>query len=1366
MAFDNDVNVNLSFGTDVRGSLTLGDLETPLPFVQDLPFPPRSKESFRKALEERVSLKYEGTNWDAATWGETFMGPELSHDLWRDPFLARSIVEPVLPNAEGEVGFREVTVEIDEVSPVYDHALRQYVRNDQAMGILQGHEADVVATGTGKAFEEASSGLWMEELKSGNLPRIVASGLDGGLFGRLADQEEENLDDEIETVETGTSISGPEGGEASGAELKYEDILGGLWVVEENEDGQEVKDDQSMDKSTENIETERFSQEKYILEDLDRVDHGAESGSATSIQSESDIEEIPDARANTSQNQASKDSKNGSKADGKPTNEWAVMSGIPDLQSAYKEIKGSMAMHFPFELDRFQKEAICNLEMGRSVFVAAHTSAGKTVVAEYAFALATKHCTRAVYTSPIKTISNQKFRDFSGKFEVGLMTGDVQIRPDAPCLIMTTEILRSMLYKGADLIRDMEFVIFDEVHYVNDADRGVVWEETIIMLPPHCSIVLLSATVPNVEDFAGWVGRTKRKEVYVSATSKRPVPLEHSLFYSGKLYSICQGDKYTSDGLRKAHLEFKRKNAMPLSKKEIETLEAEGRYINGSNSHRGRGFSDRGGRGRGGPSRGGGGGRRGGGSGGGGGRGGGGRGNVDPTLFAVYRMETIGGGGRQTRDLLQLLEKKDLLPTVIFAFSKKWCDHASRELGRMDLTTSKQKHEIHTFCEKALSRLNETDRQLPQILRVKELLKRGMAVHHAGLLPIMKEVVEMLFCRGLVKVLFATETFAMGVNAPARAVVFNSLRKHDGQEFRTLLAGEYTQMAGRAGRRGLDKVGTVIICSGEELPEEIDLRKLLKGRGLKLTSRFRLTYSMILNLMRVEDLKVEDMLKRSFAEFHAQKAQPGHMAQVEKAENAVKNLQTKGWPECYRKCSREIVQNYHRLTQSIRDFNEKKRLVATLLSQRKIQEALKPGRAILVSDPESGLLAAGVILGVPEDGPGFRGKSVASTSSNHSDKKFQVLSLHRRGPWEKDAIGENAEKELGLEFGGRILRKSSLVGKNANGWGALPQYDKQAGSSFRLAEIDPMCIVQVFKEKVATDCEDILHNRESPHLAAVIKKLRDLEDKVAKDRITVVEVKLQGLALPHQMKRRQECIKELLQTPCHRCSCLVEKYSIIHTEHILKERLGALKHKMSDATLKQMPEFQNRVKVLEDMGYVDETGTVKLKGRVACEINSGDELVATEMIFTGLLTELEPEEAVALVSAFVFQEKTQKNPQLTRRMQEACQSLYDLCLSCAMSQQDHGLDLDPVQHCEETLNFGLVEVVYEWAKGTPFKEICGLTSIMEGSIVRTIVRLEQACREMMDAARVMGNTSLFVKMQQASALIKRDVIFAASLYVS
>ncbi len=234
--------------------------------------------------------------------------------------------------------------------------------------------------------------------------------------------------------------------------------------------------------------------------------------------------------------------------------EWAHIIDVNLDFPEFSTLVPDLAIEFPFELDVFQKRAVYHLEQNESIFVAAHTSAGKTVVAEYAIGLAMKHMTRAIYTSPIKALSNQKFRDFKEKFEdVGILTGDVQIRPEAACLVMTTEILRSMLYRGADMIRDVEFVIFDEVHYINDLERGVVWEEVIIMLPAHVTLILLSATVPNTKEFASWVGRTKQKDMYVISTLKRPVPLEHHLFVERDVHLIVDGSKkFLPNGYKKA----------------------------------------------------------------------------------------------------------------------------------------------------------------------------------------------------------------------------------------------------------------------------------------------------------------------------------------------------------------------------------------------------------------------------------------------------------------------------------------------------------------------------------------------------------------------------------------------------------------------------------------------------------------------------------------------------------------------------------------------------------------------------------------------------------------------------------------------
>lgn len=560
--------------------------------------------------------------------------------------------------------------------------------------------------------------------------------------------------------------------------------------------------------------------------------------------------------------------------------EWAHIVDVNKDIPNFHELVPDVAREWPFELDTFQKEAVYHLEGGDSVFVAAHTSAGKTVVAEYAIALAAKHMTKAIYTSPIKALSNQKYRDFRHTFDdVGILTGDVQISPEASCLIMTTEILRSMLYRGADLIRDVEFVIFDEVHYVNDLERGVVWEEVIIMLPEHVTLILLSATVPNTYEFASWVGRTKKKNIHVISTAKRPVPLEHYLWSGKDKHKIVDSNRrFLEPGWKAADEIMSGRDKLKAQKAADAQAQAQGQR--GGQQGRGRGQT---------PSRGNG--PRGSAQRGGAPQ----RGRGQPAPRGTGNIARTGrGGGRTTAaqdkniwvHLVQHLRKENLLPACIFVFSKKRCEENADSLSNQDFCTASEKSLIHMFIEKSLTRLKPEDRVLPQVLRLRELLSRGIAVHHGGLLPIMKEVVEILFAKSLVRILFATETFAMGLNLPTRTVVFSGFRKHDGKGFRDLLPGEYTQMAGRAGRRGLDTVGSVIIVAPgrDEAPPAGALRRMILGDPTKLRSQFRLTYNMILNLLRVEALKIEEMIKRSFSENATQALLPEHEKQVQLSE--------------------------------------------------------------------------------------------------------------------------------------------------------------------------------------------------------------------------------------------------------------------------------------------------------------------------------------------------------------------------------------------------------------------------------------------------------------------------------------------------
>ncbi|GBF97557.1 hypothetical protein Rsub_10158 [Raphidocelis subcapitata] len=1087
--------------------------------------------------------------------------------------------------------------------------------------------------------------------------------------------------------------------------------------------------------------------------------------------------------------------------------EFAVRGGVEDLPTAWTALKAKgLAMEHPFELDTFQKEAVVHLERGEQVFVAAHTSAGKTVVAEYAFALATAHCSRAVYTSPIKTISNQKFRDFSGTFEVGLLTGDVQIKPEAPCLIMTTEILRSMLYKGADVIRDVEFVVFDEVHYVNDQERGVVWEEVIIMLPPHVTIVMLSATVPNVMDFADWVGRTKGRVVYVSATSKRPVPLEHSVYFGGELYTVMRGDLFIPEGVRRASAAAKKRSDSAPS--------GGGR---GGAAARPTGRGDAAGPNRGGGRGGGGGGGGGPGGGGGGGRGYGQRGGSADAARRQVQGFSRGGGpnsasGRaaeraQLAELLALLRGRDLLPAAVFAFSKRRCDAAADALGGLDLTTAAEKHASHVFVERCLSRLAEGDRKLPQISRLRELMRRGVAVHHAGLLPIAKEMVEMLFCQGYIKVLFCTETFAMGVNAPTRTVVFHSLRKHDGKGFRNLLPGEYTQMAGRAGRRGLDAVGTVVVAAWEEVPGEAELRSLLTGRGVSLESQFRLTYSMILNLLRVEDLKVEDMLRRSFAEFHAQRAQPERVAELEAGRHQLAAYASAEWPPCVLGCGRGEVERYAALCGRIDALAAS--VTDAVMASRAAHQALTPGRAVLLRQPGSGLTELALFVGAPDmaselfaspddafgpaigkmargggGGGSFGGAGAAGAGGGGGggaaspERRLWFLALHAGGPLDPPAATDGAKQaaaaaSLDEEFAGFVLKGGRAASAAAALPGPLPRYGEAGGHSYMLLEAPARAVQGICRAKVRIEPAEVL-GAGGRGLAAALRELRRIAAAAAAaggDPETLDprgDFKLTDLSLTQRLADWSAALSARAALRCHGCPGTAPQFALVRSEGALRRRVEALAHELSDASLQQLPEFHQRVQVLRDLGYVDPADdTVTLKGRAACEINSTqDELVSTEAVFRGLLAGLAPEEAVALMSALVFQEKSDVEPSLPPALAAARADLEALVRSLADAQAARGLPVAADEYLRAVVHPGLMEVVYEWARGTPFSEITALTDVMEGSIVRSVVRLDQCCRELMDAARVMGDTALFQKMQAASAAIKRDVVFAASLYVS
>ncbi|CAN6448866.1 unnamed protein product [Victoria cruziana] len=534
---------------------------------------------------------------------------------------------------------------------------------------------------------------------------------------------------------------------------------------------------------------------------------------------------------------------------------------------------------FPFELDPFQREAIGCLEKGESVMVSAHTSAGKTVVASYAIAMSLRDNQRVIYTSPIKALSNQKYRDFKEEFsDVGLMTGDITIEPNASCLVMTTEIWRSMQYKGSEVTREVAWVIFDEVHYMRDRERGVVWEESIVMAPKNSRFVFLSATVPNAKEFADWVAKVHRQPCHIVYTDFRPTPLQHYIFPSGGdgLYLVVdENGKFREESFQKAI------NAL------VPTGEADKRKENGK----------------------------------------------------WQKGISLGKTGEQSDifKMVKMIMQRQYDPVIVFSFSKRECEFLAMQMARMDLCDDEEKQVTESIFWSAMDILSDDDKKLPQVSNMLPLLKRGIGVHHSGLLPILKEVIEILFQEGLIKCLFATETFSIGLNMPAKTVVFTNVRKFDGDKFRWITSGEYIQMSGRAGRRGIDERGICILMVDEKL-EPSTAKTMVKGSADCLNSAFHLSYNMLLNQMRCEDGDPENLLKNSFYQFQLDRALPDLGKQAKDLEEERDSIVID---------DEEEVKDYYSLLQQHRSLRNE--IHDIILRPKYCLPFLRPGRLLRIN---------------------------------------------------------------------------------------------------------------------------------------------------------------------------------------------------------------------------------------------------------------------------------------------------------------------------------------------------------------------------------------------------------------------------------
>lgn len=472
--------------------------------------------------------------------------------------------------------------------------------------------------------------------------------------------------------------------------------------------------------------------------------------------------------------------------------------------------------HYDFALDTFQLNALDVLDAGESVLVAAPTGSGKTVVAEYAVASARHRGMRAFYTAPLKALSNQKFNDLVthyGVSEVGLLTGDNSINPTASIVVMTTEVLRNMIYADSHALDNLGVVVLDEVHFLQDAYRGPVWEEVIIHLEPTVQLVCLSATVSNAEEVAEWL-TTVRGPTRAIVEEHRPVDLINHYVVGDKatdrveMFDTLIGDKPNPAIIRLEHNAARHEQI----------------------SHRPRGHRSA-------PRR-----------------------QGRTRLFSPSRIDVVG-----------LLKDNDLLPAIFFIFSRNQCNEAAMACLKsgISFTTASEREEIAALIDQRLDLFSDDDLAVLDFAQFANQLESGIATHHAGMVPTFKEIVEACFVRGFIKVVFATETLAVGINMPARAVVIDKLTKFTGEHHQALKPSEYTQLTGRAGRRGLDSVGHAIVLWSPFVAYDA-VAALALSRSFKLTSAFRPTYNMAANLIQTtSQVEARHLLNLSFAQFQA-----------------------------------------------------------------------------------------------------------------------------------------------------------------------------------------------------------------------------------------------------------------------------------------------------------------------------------------------------------------------------------------------------------------------------------------------------------------------------------------------------------------
>jgi ATP-dependent RNA helicase HelY len=918
---------------------------------------------------------------------------------------------------------------------------------------------------------------------------------------------------------------------------------------------------------------------------------------------------------------------------------------------------------YEFDFDDFQVAACGALGGGSGVLVAAPTGSGKTVVGEYAVHLALAQGRKCFYTTPIKALSNQKYADLVRRYDsqtVGLLTGDNSVNSGAPVVVMTTEVLRNMLYTGSPALAGLGYVVLDEVHYLADRSRGAVWEEVIIHLPESVQVVALSATVSNAEEFGEWLDQV-RGGTAVIVDERRPVPLWQHVLAGNRLYDLFTDDEHT------------RVNPELLRVAQRDTWierKAPGRPA---------------------------------------------RGGSRPRRFpTAYRP-----------DVIARLDASGLLPAITFIFSRAGCNAAVEQCLRagLRLTTPEEAEAIQRTAERRTADIPPEDLAVLGYGEWLDGLRRGIAAHHAGMLPAFKEVVEELFAAGLVRAVFATETLALGINMPARTVVIEKLDKWNGETHANLTAGEYTQLTGRAGRRGIDVEGHAVVLWQPGMDPGA-VAGLASTRTYPLNSSFRPSYNMAVNLTGwAGRARASALLESSFAQFQADRGVVGLTRQVRKNRQAMAEL------AAAMTCEKGDFAEYAQLRRSLSEREgdlSRNRATARRAEAAKSLSLLRPGDIIRVPGGRRAGLA--VVLQ-----PGLhpaRGADSGHGRGGNQGAPGHDRAGHGRGDFGRAPADFSGPGPLVLTEGRQVKRlavadfpvPAEVVGKiriPGSFSPRSPQHRKDLAATMR--------------NRLASRDLDGPPGARRPMRAA------DWERAAPEASVEVAELR-----------------RRMRQHPCHDCpdredhARYAERYMRLMREtEALERRVAGRSHVIART-------FDRVCRVLERLGYLD-GDTVTPDGQRLARLYSELDLLAAECLRRGLWDELSPAELAACVSALSFESRQADDRQPPRLpkgpVPEAVAAMIRTWGELDQLEKDNELSFlrEP--------DLGFAWAAYRWARGAKLESVLDeAPDLTPGDFVRSVKQLLDLLDQIASAAPAPTSPNLPATARAAIDAMRRGVI--------